>query len=400
MSALFNENYSKMKLIYSIVPYLGVLLLIGCNPCCPDQTVYAEKVLSSNFKFFDEGLIDKMKSGNNKKDSIVYAEVSAVTYDGEKLIFGNEYLINRGLSDSLLPIFAKPYKNFPTDYIEFYDDKKIMNAKKFEDMTMLVDDSANEYVMATTAFNRDTKDEKGFNTLLIWPKDNPKKVEVVHPSDKDSLGIISSLKIREELINALAKTGAGYIKIEGLAAIPNNKLLFGIRELGGDYDSRKYTITIISADYMFYQDKLVLHNFQIALKIDPEEGRKKTNCKIVGLSSLEYDSYNKRLYMLTSYESDRADNEKTYEDIGAYLWVSSIDENDKITTPKLVIDKATSKPLVFNHKAEGIAVISATELFVVHDDDTVVEFKESKKEGKRNDRKPNQSYYTKLKIEN
>jgi len=389
-----------MKSIYSIVPFLGMLLLISCNPCCPDQTVYAEKVLTSKFEFFDEGLIDQMKSGNNQNDSLVFAEVSAVTYDGEKLIFGNEYIINKGLSDSLLPIFEKPYKNFPTDSIVFYHDQKFKNANKFEDMTMLSDTSGAKYVVATTAFNRDPKDERGFNTMLIWPKGNSKKVEVVHPSEADSLGIISSLDIRKKLIKELATKGVGYIKIEGLAAIPNNKLLFGIRELGEDYNGRKYTITIMSASYMFYKEELVLYDFKIALELDPDDGRKKTNCKTVGLSSLEYDAYNKRLYMLTSYESDRPDADKTYEDIGAYLWVMSIDENNKLTTPKLVIDKTTSKPLEFNHKAEGIAVISATELFVVHDDDTVVEFKSAKKGAKKNDRKPHQSYYTKLKIEN
>lgn len=389
----------KIRYIYSILLLLAVIFLVNCNPGPPKTEVLAEKESTEYFSFFKKGL--PKEAG---KPDLAFAEISAVTFDGENLIFGNEDPVNISPQKILSPIFEMPYKNFPSSKKDFYPTRKFMNARKFEDLTMLSDQSGAEYVVATTAFDRVKSkyfpDGDSYNTLLIWPKGNPDEVKMVDEFESESNGYKSSMAIRKALFNALGicnNKDNKYYAVEGLTAIPNNKLLFGIRKFGKDYENFEYTITIISADYSIDKGDLTLNNFQIVFEIDPKTIRNKTGWNTVGLSSLEFDKYNNRLYMLTSFEKC----ESTYDDIGAYLWVLSVDNNSLISDPIMVIDKKTSKPLMFNHKAEGIAVISASELFVVHDDDTIVTYVKPDENGNpRKEREPHQVAYTKVKIVN
>ncbi len=88
--------------------------------------------------------------------------------------------------------------------------------------------------------------------------------------------------------------------------------------------------------------------------------------KQVGLSSLEYDPFQDRLYILTSYELEETD-----EGLGGFLWMLPLEDLDAGGPPRLVL-RGDGRPLTFAHKSEGLAVIDEKHVFVVHDDDRVV----------------------------
>jgi hypothetical protein len=375
-----------------------VLLSITCNNCetsVHQKHIFAEKSPTKYFSFFKEGLI--LEKG---KPDLLYAEVSAVTFDGKNLIFGNEDFINEDpesndLSKIISPIFEMSYTGFPNTKIIYYQFSDFINARKIEDLTILQENSGSKYVIATTAFDRvhftGSAEWDNFNTLLIWPVGKPNEVKVVDPSLND--GVKSSMNIRKRLFEALGKPEVKYLKVEGITVLPNNKLLFGIREYGDSYEKFDYSITIIAANYTFENNNLRLSDFELVFDLDPKTKETELGY-IVGLSSLEYDWYNHRLYMLTSYEKDVPIGKRTYDDIGAFLWILTTDKTDIITDVKLVLEKGTSKPLIFNHKAEGIAVINKSEIFIVHDDDEILTSKKESGSAIDISRKHNQSAYT------
>ena len=71
-----------------------------------------------------------------------------------------------------------------------------------------------------------------------------------------------------------------------------------------------------------------------------------------GLSSLEYDPYHARVYLLTSFETEQ-DGAPC---IGGYLWVIRLEDLREGKSPSLVY-APEGPPLEFEYKAEGLAVL-------------------------------------------
>jgi hypothetical protein len=226
-----------------------------------------------------------------------------------------------------------------------------------------------KHVIATTGFDRiksESNEWDGYNTLLSWPVGRPDEVRVVVASENE--GITSSLGLREKISNALLSKEfpdeVPYFKVESLAAIPGNQLLFGIRELGVRYDSFVYTFKIIVAPYELNDDQMSLGDFELVYDFDTDNltGVQES----AALSSIEYDRYHDRLYLLTSYETEDSD-----EGLGGYLWTLPISGLFAGTAPSPVKTAAGSL-LQFAHKPEGVSVLSEDLLLIIHDDDRVL----------------------------
>ncbi|GAH10015.1 unnamed protein product, partial [marine sediment metagenome] len=144
----------------------------------------------------------------------------------------------------------------------------------------------------------------------------------------------------------------------GLAAIPGNQLLLGIREFGESYKVFNYAIIIISVSYDIVNGELLLSDdYQLIYNYCPTEKLTELGGFTVALSSIEYDRYHDRLYLLTSYEEE-SDGEVTDEDIGAFLWLLPINNLNTKKAPELVLKRSDSTPLMFAHKGEGVTVIN------------------------------------------
>ncbi|MGQ7247237.1 hypothetical protein ACUN9Y_07865 [Halomonas sp. V046] len=317
----------------------------------------------ASVRILTQGTIHCFPPGLKDDDGkTVNAEISAVAYDGERLLMASDKPIP-GADRSA--VFALPLDaNGPDDTrLQYLTTSRIKDAVKYEDFALTTD---GRHMIATTGFDRiddQTHELNAYNHLLIWPLGEPEKVQVVDPDPRD--GVEGSLEFRRKMDAAVGKP---YYKIEGLAAVPSSKgdglLLFGIREQGQAHDDFEYVRRVIGAHFIINDaDNLeFVDQLHDVFSFDPgEHGGVKHEC---GLSSLEYDPYHARIYLLTSFETEH-DGKET---IGGYLWVMSLEDFHEGRTPTLVTQE-NGDVLEFEHKAEGLAVLDRERLFVAYDND-------------------------------
>jgi len=301
-------------------------------------------------------------------------DVSAVAYADGRLIFAEDKSEHYPS-----PVFAYAYRGTeaaPT-FGGYVAPAVLKTLKKIEDLTVL---PGSAYVVATTAFDRP---EPAYNLMAVWPlAGGPARV----------VGTVETAEgprsLRDEFRRVFEPRGWPYFKIEGLAALPD-RLLFGIREVGKDYKDPQPRLMIVAMPYGLEAGRLTLRpidrvyappaeDWRAQLREAPGKRRpfdkpKKLEKRLerIGLSSLEFDEKGDRLLLLTSYEAKKA---KTLDDHAGFLWTLPLADYEAGRPPRLVTDR-DGRVVQFGHKAEGLALLDARHLFVVHDDDAVVEEK-------------------------
>ncbi|MES3675910.1 hypothetical protein [Halomonas elongata] len=314
-----------------------------------------------------QGTIHCFPAGlRDEAGKLVNAEVSAVLYDGSRLLLASDKPIP---GEGRSAIFALPLNaDGPDDSrLEYLTTERLRQAVKYEDLALTTD---GRHVLATTGFDRIdavTNDLNDYNHLLIWPLGRPDEVQVVDPDPRD--GVEGSLELRRKLNGAI---GHPYYKIEGLAAVPGERgdglLLFGVREQGNAHDDFEYVSRLVGAHYQINDQGNIefIDAVREHYQFDPDQhDGVRFAC---GLSSLEYDPYHARLYLLTSFETEEAGEER----IGGYLWVVELDDFREGRAPEMVTTP-DGAPLEFEHKAEGLAVLDRERLFVAYDNDRNME---------------------------
>ena len=246
----------------------------------------------------------------------------------------------------------------------------LLAARKIEELTVAPDSS---FVFATTDFDwpADPKSNEPdpYNTLLYWAVAKPDDVRIAHPSTNG--GVVSSISLRkqfsESLRSATFPNGPPYFKIEGLAALPGNRLVFGVREIGADYEHFDYVVALIEVRYVIQDSEVRLDDkFPAATLLEVAvPGRPALR---LGLSGLLFDAQRSRLWMLTSAEGSKDESENS-----AYLWSlplqgpSLASEN---VQPLLVTDRQGA-PLRLGYTAEAMTFLARDNLLVVYDEDRV-----------------------------
>lgn len=294
---------------------------------------------------------------------LVHAEVSAVVYDGRRLILGSDKPIPGAERSSVFALDLDDRGHPQPHTLHYYTQPLIRQAIKYEDFALTVDGG---YVLATTGFDRISDQDHSlndYNHLLIWPLNDPDRVQVVDPDPRD--GVAGSLELRQRLTAAI---GVPYYKIEGLATVPGETgdglLLFGVREQGQHFDDFEYVSRVVGAHYRIDEAGQMVFVDELRERYRFDPGQFEAVEHVCGLSSLEYDPYHHRLYLMTSFEND----EGGIDSIGGYLWVMSMEAFARGEAPSLVEDERGG-PLVFEHKAEGLAVLDRERLFVAYDND-------------------------------
>ncbi|OHV08325.1 hypothetical protein [Kushneria phosphatilytica] len=342
-------------------------------------------------RILNEGTLHCFPTGlRDEQGRLVNAEISAAVFDGERLILASDKPIP---GESRSAVFAVPMgENGPQEEgLEYFTGDAIKRATKYEDFALTAN---GRHVLATTGFDRideDSHELNAWNHLLIWPLGQPERISVVDPDPRDD--VTGSLELRRRLDEAI---GLPYYKIEGLAAIPADQgdglLLFGIREQGQSHEDFDYVSRVVGAHYRVdEQDRLTfIDDIRELLAFDP--GAHEGVRHVCGLSSLEYDPYNGRLYLLTSFETE----EEGLHAIGGYLWVMTLEDFHARRAPGLVGDDEGA-PRIFEHKAEGLAVLDAHRLLVAYDNDR--EMALGSLEGEREERYTSEAPWTLLSVD-
>lgn len=314
-------------------------------------------------EILQEGTLHCFPAGlRDAAGKLVNVEVSAVVYDGQRLILASDKPIP-GAERSA--VFSVPITDTEPDdsQLDYLTTDVIKRAVKYEDFALTAD---GRHVLATTGFDRiDMQSHalNAYNHLLIWPLGEPERVQVVDPDPRD--GVEGSLELRNKLDGAI---GEPYYKIEGLAAVPGERgdglLLFGVREQGRSHEDFEYVCRVVGAHYSINaQGNLVfVDELRELYRFSPQQHPEvRYDC---GLSSLEYDPHHQRLFLMTSFEVEEAGAAR----IGGYLWVVSLADFAEGQAPDLV-RTMEGGALEFEHKAEGLAVLDSERLFVAYDND-------------------------------
>ena len=201
-----------------------------------------------------------------------------------------------------------------------------------------------------------------YNRLLYWPRDHANRAAIANPTS--NAGVVSSLSLRPYFVAALKSakypSGPPYFKIEGLVAMPNRELWFGVREVGPDFEHPDYTVTILRASYSESDDGTVAVRppISVVARVDPSTELPSTDR--LGLSSLA--RHDEALVMLTSREAP--EGQLGHE---SYIWVARLPARPGLDLQ--VVAGADGQPLKLPCKAEGVDFASATRLLVVCDED-------------------------------
>jgi hypothetical protein len=333
----------------------------------------------------DHGLITCFPANTkDSSDKLFFCEASGVLYYN-KMVYIASDRDYPGTSSIFTVPFSIPFSNYGAD-MKVIDQPFINNALKWEDMSISPDQ---QFIFAITGFDRVKKGSHewdNFNELVYWPANNIDSAKIL--CETDSGGMKSSLLLRHRISKVLADhdfpDGMPYFKTEGLAILPGNKMLIGIREYGSDYEHFKYAFKILQCTYQV-NGNTIERNDDLKAIYNIDSLRIPGNTLPLGLSSMEYDPVTGRIYILTTYE----DNNATAPRIGSYIWVLTPDDLYYGNRPTAVRD-ASGKPLHFTHKAEGITVVNSTTLLVICDDDRYLAPLENNPDLIR---QPNQSVY-------
>lgn len=283
-------------------------------------------------------------------------------FDGKNIMFAND----KDMPADRSPVFMKTLATLAdsTQPPTYLMQPAFSASRKYEDFAQTPD---RKFVLLTTGFDRTkpgSHDWDSYNTILYWRTGDEQHPKVLAPDDTSHTSIAYRQRIAQLLATAEFPGAIPYFKIEGLAAI-DRQLLFGIREEGKSYESFTYRAKIISVSYMLEEaggserirladDWKIINDFDVA-KADS------TLPKPLALSSLEYDPYRNRFWMLTSQEANGQ--------LDAYLWTISPDDL-YANKPFTLVRNAQGQPLhTPGHKAEDLTPLDRDRLLLISDDD-------------------------------
>ncbi len=357
------------------IPVLFLIFAISCNSLRNNTNV---TITEGYFDCFSEGLMQE-------NGSPYTCETSTVLYSNGKIYLAND----KPMPEKNSPVFSFDYdKKILCSTKKYYQTPAFYLIDKYESSTITPD---NKFILFSSAFSYPVENKKKGptnNTLIYIEADNFDNSGVVK-FDNDTAK--NSFDLKNQFVNVLKSdkypNGPNYLKIEAMTVIPDNKILFGVREIGNEYNDFEYSITILSVDYEYVDNKIKLRNSVEKIYEIPADTL--GNNILLGISSMEYSRYDKRIYFVTSYEL--GDDTKSR---GAYLWYISIDELNKNKNAHLVYTDA-GQPMKFDHKIEGLTVLGKKTLLLIGDDDRITGLEEENPLFTRN---LNQGYWCIVKV--
>ena len=346
---------------YRLILFI-IFILSGAQSCSSLKELTSDSKVVGSIE--QAGLINGLPAGTTNADgSLAYCESSAVINLGDRLLIAND---KPAPNENVASIFSIPVQStYPAVVKEVQYEQSIVlnNSSKIEAMAK---SPATNVFFASTAFDRiktDSPEWDTYNRLMYWEDGKTDAARVLFKTEDQ--GVVSSKNIREALHRVIRNrkypNGVSYYKVEGLAVLKDNSLIFGIRELGPKYDDFDYAFMLIYTSFIQSTDGIVINpDWKKVFEFDPTKNPKIN--KQVGLSALEYHEPTNSIVALTTYEEEGAGFE-------SYLWMIPLDKRiTNRTKPVLVLDEQ-DQPLVIPHKAESFTFLNKNTLFVICDED-------------------------------
>lgn len=342
-----------MPSLLSALPCLLITLSIaaGAEPSPPVVRVTAQGLF--------EGYPAGAKTADGKK---AWFEPSAVATDGTTVWFIGDKRPPEKLSSVVrIPLAALNKPVVPFAEVQPVAAVPFAATEKIESTTI----TENGVRFAATAFERfkpESNEQDQANVLLAWRGTEMEKAAVVNPLTLN--GVTASIALRRPLRDALKDErwpqGPPYIKMEGLAALPGNRLWCGIRESGESGDKFAYGATILETKWQEDKEGRITVNPAFRKLAGPPVLNGDAATGPLGVSSLEYDPHHQVVWMTASWENDKED--------GAFLFAVPVPAGDE-PLRILPVPGADGTPLKFNHKVEGLCVVNDRTLLLVSDED-------------------------------
>ena len=312
------------------------------------------------------GLVDCFESSAvDAKGRPLSCEPSAIEIVGDRALVISDKETPHGLpSPTMWLPLAQPWPDrVSSSDIRHEPDATIRGTRKIE---ALATSAEGDLVFATSDFDwppDDTSPEPDrYNRLLYWPIARVDQVAIANPTTNGD--VVSSVSLRRYFTAALKSraypSGPPYFKIEGLVAMADRELWFGVREVGPDYEHPDYTVTILSASYSKSADGTVALRppFSVVTRVDPAAELPSTDR--LGLSGLT--RHDDALAMLTSREAP--EGQVGHE---SYIWLADLSARPGLDLQ--VLADADGRPLKLPCKAEGVDFVDPGRLLVVCDED-------------------------------
>ena len=374
----------------------ALLLLLACSAM--GAPLYKAKPLGSGY------LECPADFRVNSKGKTIFCDLSAAVYARSS---GSVYYAADWWGKARRPkLFSMQWRNGKPlqETLEYHDNQTFAGIEKVEAMTRTEN---GQFLIASSSFihteSDDYPDWMKTNSLVYWQDgrvSEAKKPDLLVNGNLLPADSVTPTEYASYLRNGMLETihsvypGMEFFKVEGLSALPNGRLAFGVREIGVHYTQSTYKNIILTTGYQVDSRRLAIGTEFVMLR-DFEINQKYTLASSVGISSLEYDFNKNLLYMSTSYERGESD-----EDVGAYVWVLPMSsDGTQLLSPRLVRDE-TSRPYHFAHKAEAMAIDSQGRVILIADDDKVLGRDPEQVLSPRTQfsRQPWQSAYTVLRI--
>ncbi len=375
-------------MIHRLLPFWLVLAVLQFS-CSSIKELTSESIVTA--EILQAGLINAYPEGTKNADgSIAYCESSAIANLGDRLLIASDKVAP---NPDVSSIFSIPFpKSFPAviNAVEYHDSPLLSSAIKIESMAK---SPVTDIFFAATAFDRiktDSPEWDAYNRLLYWEAGNSENARVLFRTEDQ--GILSSKSVREALHRVIRNrkypNGVSYFKIEGLAVLKDNRILFGIREMGRSYEDFDYSFMIISTSFIQSTSGLVVDPaldkvFEFNPSEDTRIGKK------LGLSALEYHEPSNSIVAITTHETEGGD-------FASYIWMMPLEKRLTMRTKPILVLDENDQPLMIPHKAEGFCFLNKVTMFVICDEDRLPA--KVKTNSGIMTRAPHQGVYTVIKI--
>ncbi len=313
------------------------------------------------------------------KEGVVGSTVegSSVLYNGKDILVSLKKSIKEVSSTASIE-FSKTFMNNPVRY----STNQLFQNLIVKDFTLTFD---KKFSFALVCSPDQTNDQ-----LVFWTFMNPEDIKPIKPNPGENFtlksAILNSLNLhfKDSIIN---------FKLDGLAALPNNKLLIGVTEVTNERDQNSSVFTLIEVGYTITNQGIVFlkNDFRLALNFETfENDRIRENISLV---AMEFDPDNSRILFLTKFT-----NIKRETDMGGYLLGMSLYNIQLGEGYPYIFENSNGNVFVFDHQPGGLTYVNRNIFFILNDDETYLG--DSKRRHKKTwERSPNQLSYTVIKVD-